>query len=114
MARGHLLALPLSCHEAGPGEKQLTKSIATVQKEKKRKKCRRYANGVVIRDIRVTMIGHARTGVGYRNEFQTENYGLLTNQDIFLLWVYSFSHVEHMSMFVTPCQWGGKFAHILT
>ena len=28
----------------------------------------------------VTFIGQARTGMGYRNEFQTENYGQLTNQ----------------------------------
>ncbi len=25
----------------------------------------------------VTIIGHARAGMGYRNEFQTENHGLL-------------------------------------
>lgn len=34
----------------------------------------------------VTMIGHAETGMGYRNDFQTENYGLLrllTNQALF-------------------------------
>ena len=34
----------------------------------------------------VTMIGHAGAGMGYRNEFQTENYGLLrllTNQALF-------------------------------
>ena len=51
------------------------------------------------------MIGHARAGMGYRNEFQTENYGLLTNQTLFIYGVCSFSHVEHMSML--------KFAHIL-
>jgi hypothetical protein len=28
----------------------------------------------------VTLIGHARAGMGYRNEFQTENYGPLTKQ----------------------------------
>ena len=31
----------------------------------------------------VTMIGHAGAGMGYRNEFQTENYGLLTNHALF-------------------------------
>ena len=29
------------------------------------------------------MIGHARAGMGYRNEFQTENYGPLTNHALF-------------------------------
>ena len=32
----------------------------------------------------VTMIGNARAGIGYRNEFQAENYGLLTNQVLFV------------------------------
>ena len=32
----------------------------------------------------VTMIGHARAGMGYQNEFQAENYGLLTIQILFL------------------------------
>ena len=31
----------------------------------------------------VTLIGHPRAGMGYRNEFQTENYGPLTNQFFF-------------------------------
>jgi hypothetical protein len=28
----------------------------------------------------VTMTGHVRAGMGYRNQFQTENNGLLTQQ----------------------------------
>ena len=31
----------------------------------------------------LTLIGHARAGMGYRNEVQTENYGLLTNHALF-------------------------------
>jgi hypothetical protein len=42
----------------------------------------------------VTMIGHARAGMGYQNEFQAENYGLLTIQILFLKWVCSFLHEE--------------------
>ena len=30
----------------------------------------------------VTLIGHVRTGMGYQNEFQTENYGPLTTQSL--------------------------------
>ena len=36
-----------------------------------------YIGGVI---TSVTLIGHARTGMGYQNEFQTENYGPLTKQ----------------------------------
>jgi len=53
----------------------------------------------------VTLIGHAMAGMGYRNELQTENYGSLANQALFLYGVCFFSHVKCMSML--------KFAHIL-
>jgi hypothetical protein len=32
--------------------------------------------------------------MGYQNEFQAENYGLLTIQILFLEWVCSFLHEE--------------------
>ncbi len=55
----------------------------------------------------VTLIGNARAGMGYRNEFQAENYGPLTNHALIPCGVCSFSswHVERMSML--------KFADIL-
>ena len=47
--------------------------------------------------------------MGYRNEFQTENYGPLTKQahrqKVLAYGVCSFSHVERISML--------KFAHII-
>ena len=47
----------------------------------------------------VTLIGHVRTGMGYGNEFQTENYGPLTNHSLLPMGcTLSHSHVEHMSM----------------
>ena len=31
----------------------------------------------------VTLMGHVRAGIGYRNEFRTQNYGPLTKQSLF-------------------------------
>jgi hypothetical protein len=53
----------------------------------------------------VTVIWHVREEMGYRNEFQTENYGPLTNQSLFLNGVCSFSQLGHMII--------EKFAYIL-
>ncbi len=53
----------------------------------------------------LTLIGHPRAGMGYRNEFQTENYGPLTNQALFPIGC-ALSHIwDVLSML--------KFAHVL-